>query len=120
MNLANGELNLLQQVELSLHSEDYGVEIAVVPEGKYVYASSRGAGILLVYQLTAEDTLQKIQEFYLAGSWPRHFAIQDNLILVADQKGDTAQLLEIDAESGEVSHLTEIQTAPRPAFVCFL
>ena len=89
-------------------------------EGKYVYASSRGTGILLVYQLTAEDNLQKIQEFNLAGSWPRHFAIQDNLMVVADQKDDTAQLLEIDADSGQVSHLTEIQTAPWPAFVCFL
>ena len=90
------------------------------PEGKYVYASSRGTGILLVYKLTAEDALQKIQEFYLAGSWPRHFALQDNLIVVADQKGDTAQLLEIDAESSQVSHVSEIQTAPRPAFVCFV
>ena len=84
--------------------ESMSMQVVVVP-GYYWYTM---------------DTLQKIQEFYLAGRWPRHFAIQDNLMVVADQKHDTTQLLEIDADSGQVSHLTEFQTAPWPTFVCFV
>ena len=46
-------------------------------QGNFVYASSRGSGVVLVYRIQeAGGRLQRLQEVKLAGSWPRSLAIR--------------------------------------------
>ena len=46
-------------------------------QGEFVYASSRGSGVVLVYRIQeAGGRLQRLQEVKLAGSWPRSLAIR--------------------------------------------
>ena len=45
-----GELELLQELELSSTQGDAGAEILVGTTGKFVYASSRGSGVVVVYR----------------------------------------------------------------------
>jgi len=120
LNETDGSLNLLQQVELSPHEEDYGAEILLGPDGHHVYASSRGSGLVLVYRLGGDDRLVKIQEFYLGGTWPRHFAIQGDMMVVADQRGDSVQLVDINRDTGELTGGDMVKTKEMPAFVCFV
>ena len=91
--------DLAQEVELSSTDGDSGAEILVGPTGEFVYASSRGTGVVVVYRLEQDDSLTRIQEFKLNGTWPRSMAIMDTRLVVTDQKGGTLQLLAINPET---------------------
>merc|ERR1711981_346782 len=101
IDMEDGSLEYLHSAPLSPDAEDYGAEILLA--GDRVYASSRGTGLICVYNLTQEDRIVKIQDFYLGGSWPRHFAIKDQILLVADQRGDSVQLVHVDKDTGMLS-----------------
>ena len=120
VNVTDGSLKFVQQVMLSEHKEDYGAEIVVGPECEHVYASSRGSGVIVVYRLGEDDLLIRVQEFNLGGSWPRHFAIRGQVMVVADQRGDSVQVVTIDKETGELYGGDMIKTERQPAFVCFV
>ena len=120
LNETDGSLHKTQDIELSPHVSEYGGEIALSPDGKFVYASSRGSGIILVYKITDKDDLLKVQEFYLGGTWPRHFAIKDDLMVVVDQKGDSVQLVLIDKDTGLLTAGDMIGVEKAPAFAGFL
>ena len=47
----SGGLELIQELELSSTPGDAGAEILVGPTGEFVYASSRGTGVVVVYRL---------------------------------------------------------------------
>ena len=118
--MTDGSLHLVQQVELSPHEADYGAEIIIGPDGDHVYASSRGSGVILVYRLAEDDQLVKVQEFYLGGTWPRHIAIKGDMMVVADQRGDSVQVVTINRDTGELSGGDMARTGKQPAFVCFI
>merc|ERR1711892_351657 len=120
MDVSDGSLEHVQSVELSPHPGDYGAEIVLGAGGEHVYATSRGSGVVLVYQIEQEDRLVKVQEFYLGGTWPRHFAIKEDIMVVADQKGDSVQLVNINKDTGMLSGGDMVQTGKQPAFVCFV
>ena len=42
--------DLLQELELSSTETDAGAEILVGPSGQFVYVSSRGTGVVVVYR----------------------------------------------------------------------
>ena len=68
LSVSDGSLEHVQSVELSPHAADYGAEIVLGAGGEHVYATSRGSGVVLVYQVEQEDRLVKVQEFYLGGT----------------------------------------------------
>ena len=116
--------NLEQELELSSDPNDAGAEILVGPTGQFVYGSSRGTGVVVVYQLMDDNTLIKIQEYSLAGTWPRSMAIRDNQLVVIDQYGPSLQLLEIDPASGKININGDpdivVSTPDGPSFVDFM
>jgi hypothetical protein len=61
----------------------------------------------------------KVQEFELHGTWPRHFAIQGNLLIIADQKEATIQVLHINQISGLLTTGEIYDTPDNPTFVGF-
>jgi len=117
-----GGFELAQELELSSSNGDVGAEILVSADGKFVYGSSRGTGVVLVYQLEADNSLIKIQEYNLAGVWPRSMAIRDNMMVVIDKNGPTVQLLEIDTTTGMISGNPDnvYPTPDSPSFVDFM
>ena len=113
-----GGLSLQQEVELSSTEGDAGAEILV--QGDFVYATSRGSGVLVVYRLQETGLLTRLQELVLAGSWPRSLALRGGLGAVVDQFGDTLQLLLVDESTGLVTGAGTVATPPGPAFVHFI
>jgi len=118
----NGNFELAQELELSSTDGDAGAEILVSADGKFVYGSSRGSGVVLVYQLEADNSLIKIQEYNLAGTWPRSMAIRDNMMVVVDKFGPTIQLLKVDTTTGMISGNPDnvYPTPDSPSFVDFM
>jgi len=117
---ATGTLELLQELEFPSGDEySAGAEILVL--GDYIYASSRGRGVIVVYKLDADDTMHKIQEFDVAGTWPRHMAFckDGGMLALIDQKGDSVQVLAVDRETMLLSDGGVAATPPGPAFVTF-
>ena len=107
-------------MELSPHAADYGAEIVLGAGGEHVYATSRGSGVVLVYRIEQEDRLVKVQEFYLQGTWPRHFAIKEDIMVVADQMGNSVQLVNINKDTGLLSGEDMVWIGNQPTFVCFV
>ena len=67
-----GMFDLLQELELSSTETDAGAEILVGPSGQFVYASSRGTGVVVVYRQVM-TTLITIMMMMSAG-WRRRTA----------------------------------------------
>jgi len=117
----SGQLDLLQELELSSTPGDAGAEILVGSTGQFVYASSRGSGVVVVYRIEFDDSLVRVQEHKLSGTWPRSFAIRDNVMVVVDQHGDSLEVIKVDNESGLLSSTgTVVATPPQPSFVGFM
>jgi len=117
----SGQLDLLQELELSSTPGDAGAEILVGSTGQFVYASSRGSGVVVVYRLESDDTLVRLQEHKLSGTWPRSVAIRDNVMVVVDQHGDSLEVIKVDNQSGLLSSTGNIvATPPQPSFVDFM
>ena len=117
-----GNFELAQELELSSSDGDAGAEILVSADGKFVYCSSRISGVVLVYQLEADNSLIKIQEYTLAGIWPRSMAIRDNRMVVVDRINNIIQYLYVDTTTGMISgsSINIYPTPASPTFVDFL
>ena len=102
-------------------------EVLLHPNREWVYVSSRGVGLVSVFHLNkTEPVLSKVQEFRIQGTWPRSMALSGagDVLAVADQMGDTIQLLKIDPNNGqlmmEFHDQQMISTPHQPSFVSFL
>ena len=92
-------------------------------------ASNVQCGYLLLFliivipwcRLESDDSLVRVQEHKLSGTWPRGVAIRDNVMLVVDQHGDSLEVIKVDNESGLLSSTgTIVSTPPQPSFVGFM
>ena len=105
---ATSELKLLRSVS-SLPEKRPGntsAEIAIHPNGKFLYASNRGHDSIAVFTLdekTGAPTL--IQNCPSGGRAPRSFAFDSagKFLLAANQDTDNIAVLKIDSETGKLS-----------------
>ena len=114
----SGHLEILDKVVLAEEEGQYGAEILLSEDQKTLYASSRGVGIISVYNVQG-NSLVKVQEVQLVGTWPRSFDIRGNVMLAADQKSHKLQVLSIDS-FGMLTPGESIATPKGPGFVMFL
>ena len=73
----------------------------------------------MVYRVTPQGLQREENVFNLTGSWPRHFALQDDVMVAADQHGDTAQIVHVDSDGLLLPGHT-FPVEEQPAFVTFL
>lgn len=81
-------------------------EVQVTKDGKYVYVSNRGDDSIAVYQVidASSGALTLIQHTDTMGKTPRHFALVDRFLLVANQVSNDIQVFERDATTGKLTH----------------
>jgi 6-phosphogluconolactonase len=123
---AAGALAELQTV--STLPEDFDgpntcAEIAVHPNGKYVYASNRGHDSVVLFKVDGEKgTLSYVEAQSAGGKTPRHFGIlpSGTHMAIANQDSDTLLLCRIDGESGRLKPSGVFAEAPMPACIQFL
>jgi 6-phosphogluconolactonase len=127
---SNGSLSPLQTVSaLSILRKDYkgpkeAAEIAVHPNGKFLYASNRaGIDTISVFSINAaKGTLSLRDEYPTMGKTPRNFAIDPTgkFLLAANQESSNIVVFRIDSTTGALTPTGEIVEAPAPVYITFL
>ncbi len=81
-------------------------EIAVHPNGKFVYCSNRGHDSIAVFAFdSANGTLTPIDHTSTQGQSPRHFALDPTgrYLIAANQKSDSLVSFKIDPKTGKLT-----------------
>jgi len=127
---SNGSLSPLQTVStLSILRKDQSgpkeaAEIAVHPNGKFLYASNRGnIDTISVFSIdSAKGTLKLKDEYPTMGKTPRSFAIDPagKFLLAANQESNNIVIFRIDSITGALTPTGEIAEAPAPVCITFV
>jgi len=121
-----GHLDALLQT-ISTLSADYngpksGAEIAVSPDGKFLYASNRGDDSIAAFAIDPETgTLTKIDYTPTGGKTPRYFGIDPtgNFLFAANQDSDNVVLFRRSIDTGKLTATGATLEVPNPACVVF-
>jgi 6-phosphogluconolactonase len=100
-----------------------GAEIAVHPNGKFLYASNRGADSIAVFGLDpVKGTLTVLDHVSTKGKTPRSFAIDPTgaYLLAAHQDSDNIVVFRIDPSTGVPKATGEELEAGAPVCVIFV
>ena len=125
-NGANGtiaEINTLSTVEASHEGMKYPAAVRIHPNGKFVYASTRGENSCIsTFEINEDGTLTRIQVMEQVPNWPRDFNLDPSgkIMLVAGERSDDIRLYGIDSESGLLSETESQVQVPAPASVLFI
>jgi 6-phosphogluconolactonase len=97
-------------------------EIAVHPNGRYVYGSNRGHDSVVLFEIDDESgTLTYVEEQGTGGKTPRHFGIDRDgkFLTIANQNSDTLLVCRIDEGNGRLKPSGVFVEAPAPVCVLF-
>jgi 6-phosphogluconolactonase len=89
-------------------------ELVLSPDGRYLYLANRGNDSIVTFAVT-DSGLRPLDEVATGGAWPRHIAIVEDSLLVANQRADTITALRIDPDSGVPGPAVEVAALPAPA-----
>jgi 6-phosphogluconolactonase len=98
-------------------------EIAILPNGKFLYTSNRGHDSIAVFSIDpAKGTLTQVADVPTGGKEPRHFAIDPSgrYLLAENQNSDTITEFQIDPATGKLSPTAEVVHTHSPICIAFL
>ncbi|NJP33047.1 lactonase family protein [Micromonospora sp. HSS6-12] len=91
-------------------------EIAVGPDGRFLYVANRGVGTIAVFVL--DGALPRpVAEVDTGGEWPRHFALTGKHLYVADERADMIRVFRVDPTNGVPAPVGEPVVVPSPTCV---
>jgi 6-phosphogluconolactonase len=94
-------------------AKNTAAEVAISPDGNYLYASNRGEDTLVVFSIAADDgKLTLVQRIPCGGKTPRHFTLSPDSrwILCGNQDSATVTVFRRDGGSGRITG--PVQTLP--------
>ncbi|GAB3814517.1 beta-propeller fold lactonase family protein [Micromonospora zhanjiangensis] len=91
-------------------------EIAVRPDGRFLYVANRGIGTVTVFALD-ESAPRQVSEVDTGGDWPRHFALIGDHLYVADERAHRIFVFAVDPESGGLTPAVEPVPVASPTCV---
>jgi 6-phosphogluconolactonase (cycloisomerase 2 family) len=91
--------------------------IALSVDGKLLYVSNRGANAITTFAIDDDGVPRPVDEVGVDGAWPRHFAIVDGLMLVANERSHSVTGLRIDPDTGRPRPLGVLAETNRPTCV---
>ncbi len=125
-NAANGGLKELQTISTlpaGFSAANSTAEIAVHPNGKFLYASNRGHDSIAVFRIdTAKGTLTAAGHTPTQGRTPRNFAIDPSGKFLLDTNQDSGNIVvfRIDPSTGALTPTGEPVNLPSPASLVFV
>ncbi len=101
--------------------ENATAEIEVDPEGRFLYASNRGANNIAVFVINPEGCFDLIEHVATQGRTPRHFAIDPSgsFLLAANQDTNNLVVFRRDGATGHLAQTGQQVKVPAPACVLF-
>jgi 6-phosphogluconolactonase len=124
----NGKLDLRQTIGLlpsgaAVKSSYTAAEIAVRPDGGFVYASVRGHDSVSVFAVDRKTgNLSLVENVPSGGKVPRGMGIDPtgHWLIVANQASGTASVFDISADTGHMIPMGQIQSVGTPVDVKFV
>ena len=98
-------------------------EIAMHPNGKFLYTSNRGHESIALFGIdAATGKLTAAGDYSVEGKEPRHFAIDPagNFLLAEDQLSDKIVTFRIDQKTGALAPTGDSVEVPSPVCLAFL
>lgn len=122
-NAASGSLSSFQRISSrpsGYAGTNTAAEIAVSPDGRFVYASNRGDDALTVFSAGAGGGLAFAGRVPTGGRTPRHFAIDPSgrWLIAANQGSSSVVVFRLDAATGVPAPVGAPIAVPEP--VCVL
>jgi 6-phosphogluconolactonase len=117
------ELQTLSTLPASFTGQSFTAEIAVRPDGKFLYGSNRGHDSIAIFAIDpATGKLTAAGHQSTLGKKPRNFAIDPTgaYLLAANQDSDTIAVFRIDKTSGGLTAVGRPLGVPRPVCVVFV
>lgn len=102
--------------------ENTAAEIALHPNGKFLYTSNRGADSIAEFSIDQQNgKLTLVGQISTFGKEPRHFTIDPTgkRLLVANQNSNNIVEYEIDDSTGKLSKTDRSATVPSPVCLVF-
>ena len=100
--------------------KSFAAAIRISPDGRYLYASNRGADNIAAFAVDSEDgTLESIGFFPSHGRWPRDFCISPDgcFIVIANQNSNNLVVCRRDVKSGVIGEVVNEAQVPLPVSV---
>ncbi len=98
-------------------------EIAIHPNGKFLYTSNRGHESIAVFAIEPKTgTLTRVADVPTGGKEPRHFALDPTgqYLLAENQLSGSIVEFRIDPSTGKLTATGEVLQVPSPVCVAFL
>ena len=97
-------------------------EIAVHPNGRYVYGSNRGHDSIAVFRVGDDGALALIEHESTRGETPRNFALDPSgrWLIAANQRSGTLAVFSINQATGALTPVGPLTTVGSPVSVLFM
>ena len=125
-NPEHGALNEFQTVSTlpeDFHGKNTAAEVALLPSGKFIYASNRGDDSLAVFAVDeASGRLNFVERQSSHGKFPRCFAIDPTgqYLIAANQNSDNVVVFRINARTGRLTWTGQTIEVGSPVCVTFV
>jgi 6-phosphogluconolactonase (cycloisomerase 2 family) len=100
----------------------YGSEIAVSPDGKFLYSANRLHDTISIFAIANDGNPKFIGETSTMGDYPRHFAIDSSgsFLFACNQHSDSITSFSVDRETGKLSFTGKYAGVGSPAMIALL
>ncbi len=121
----HGSLSEIQTVSTlagPFKGEKSGAEIALHPNGKFLYASTRGPDTIALFAVDSlKGTLTAAGRFSSGGKTPRHFAIDPTGTYILAENQDSNNIVEfrIDQKTGSLQSTGAVIASAAPVCIIF-
>jgi 6-phosphogluconolactonase len=99
-----------------------GSEIAVSPDGKFLYSANRLHDTITVCSIAADGHITRIGEASTMGDYPRHFSFDPSgrFVHVCDQRSDCITSFVVNRETGMLKFTGKYTAVGSPSVIAFL
>ena len=124
-NPADGALRELQVVGTLAEGHagrNTTAEIAVTPDGRFLFVSNRGQDSIARFAIDADGRLRMVGTTPTGGKRPRFFALDPNggLLFAANQESDNIVAFRVDKASGDLSPTGQVVSVGSPSAISFV
>jgi len=116
-------LQVVPMLPKDFHGENSPAEIAILPDGKWLFASNRGHDTIAVFAVDpSSGMLRPAGEFPSGGKEPRHFAIDPTgrFLLAENQNSNSIVVFRIDPATGALTQVSKTDGVPAPVCLAFM
>jgi 6-phosphogluconolactonase len=117
-----GRLGSVSTLPADFHGQSATAEIAVHPNGRFLYGSNRGHDSIAVFDIAANGSLTPVEFQPTRGRTPRHFTLDPagRWLIAANQDSNSLAIFAVDQTTGKLTPSGPLVSSGAPVCVLFL